>query len=66
MHSKNIDMCVKNPQSARRKPNYHIECGKNCHKILSVQSENKRMIQRTNKWTDEDICIQVNVHETKI
>ena len=36
MHSKNIDKCGKNPQSARRKPNYHTKCGKNCHKILSV------------------------------
>ena len=33
---KNIDKCGKNPQSACRKPNYHTECGKNCHKILSV------------------------------
>ena len=33
---KNIDKCGKNPQSARRKPNYHTTCGKNCHKILSV------------------------------
>ena len=38
-HSKNIDKCGKNPQSARRKPNYHNKCGKNCHKILSVQIE---------------------------
>ena len=36
-HSKNIDKYGKNPQSARRKPNYHTTCGKNCHKILSVQ-----------------------------
>ena len=35
-HSKNIDKCGKNPQSARRKPNYHTKCGKNGHKILSV------------------------------
>ena len=35
-HSKNKDKCGKNPQSARRKPNYHTERGKNCHKILSV------------------------------
>ena len=35
-HSKNIDKCGKNPKSARRKTNYHTECGKNCHKILSV------------------------------
>ena len=35
-HSKNIDKCGKNPQSARRKLNYHTKCGKNCHKILSV------------------------------
>ena len=35
-HSKNLDKCGKNPQSARRKPNYHTKCGKNCHKILSV------------------------------
>ena len=36
MHSKNIDKCGKNPQSARRKPNYHTKCGKNSRKILSV------------------------------
>ena len=35
-HSKNIDECGKNPQSVRRKSNYHTKCGKNCHKILSV------------------------------
>ena len=35
-HSKNIDKCVKNPQSASRKPNYHTKCDKNCHKILSM------------------------------
>ena len=40
-HSKNIDKCGKNPQIARRKPNYHTKCGKNCHKILSVY--HKRM-----------------------
>ena len=33
-HSKNIDKCGKNPQSGRRKSNYHTRCGKNCHKIL--------------------------------
>ena len=33
-HSKNIDKCSK--KSARRKPNYHAKCGKNCHKILCV------------------------------
>ena len=30
------DKCGKNPQSARRKQNYHTSCGKNFHKILSV------------------------------
>ena len=35
-HSQNIEKCGKNPQSARRKPNYHTKYGKNCHKILSV------------------------------
>ena len=35
-HSKNIDKCGKNTQSAHRKSNYHTKCGKNCHKILSV------------------------------
>ena len=30
------DKCGLNSQSARRKPNYHTKCGKNCHKILSV------------------------------
>ena len=35
-HSKNIDKCGENPQSACRKPNYHTKCGKNFHKILSV------------------------------
>ena len=35
-YSEKIDKCGKNPQSARRKPNYHTKCGKNCHKILSV------------------------------
>ena len=24
----NIDKCGKNPQSSRRKPNYHTKCGK--------------------------------------
>ena len=38
MHSKNIDKCGKNPQSACRKPSYHTKCGKNCHKIISVCS----------------------------
>ena len=38
-HSKNIDKCGKNPQSARRKSNYHSKCGKNFHKILSVWNE---------------------------
>ena len=33
---KTYNKCGKNPQSARRKPNYHTRCGKNCHKILSV------------------------------
>ena len=36
-HSKNIDKCGENPQSAHRKTNYHTKCGKNWHKILSVQ-----------------------------
>ena len=27
---------VKNPQRAGKKPNYHTQCGKNPHKILSV------------------------------
>ena len=35
-HGKNIEKCGKNPQSARRKHNYHTRCGKNGHKILSV------------------------------
>ena len=35
-HSKNIDKCGKSPQRARRKPNYHTKCGKNCHEILFV------------------------------
>ena len=34
--SKNIDKCGQNPQSVRRKSNYHTKCGKNGHKILSV------------------------------
>ena len=38
-HNKNIDKCGKNPQSARKKLNYHTKCGKNCHKILSVWFE---------------------------
>ena len=25
-HSKNLDKCGKNPESARRKPNYHTKC----------------------------------------
>ena len=37
-HSKNMDKCGENPQSARRQPNYHTKCGKNCHDILSVWS----------------------------
>ena len=36
INSKMIDKCGKNPQSARRKRNYHTKCGKNCHKILCV------------------------------
>ena len=35
-HIVKTDKCGKNPQSTRRKPNYHTKCGKNCHKILSV------------------------------
>ena len=35
-HSKNIDKCGENPQSACRKPNNHTECAKNCYKILFV------------------------------
>ena len=35
-HSKSIDKCGENPQSARRKPNYHTKCGNNCYKFLSV------------------------------
>ena len=31
-----IENCGKNPQSDRKKPNYHTKWGKNCHKILSV------------------------------
>ena len=38
-HSENIDKCGKNPQSARRKTNYHTKCDKNCHKILSVYKD---------------------------
>ena len=38
MHSKNIDKCGENPQSAHRKTNYHTKCGKKSHKILSVQA----------------------------
>ena len=33
---KHTDKCGENPQSARRKPNYHTKCGKNCYKILPV------------------------------
>ena len=33
---KHRQKCGKNPQSARRKPNYHTKCGTNFHKILSV------------------------------
>ena len=32
------DKCGKNPQSVCRKPIYHTKCGKNCHKILSLQN----------------------------
>ena len=39
MHSKNIDKCGENPQSACRKSDYHTKYGKNCHKILSVKVE---------------------------
>ena len=38
-HSKNIGKYGINPQSARRKLNYHSKRGKNCHKILSVQKK---------------------------
>ena len=41
-----MDKCGKNPQSARRKLNYHTKCDKNCHKILSV-SIPKNSKQRT-------------------
>ena len=47
MHSKLIDKCGKNPQSARIKLNYHTKCSKNCHKFLSVYNsisgQNQRM-----------------------
>ena len=38
MHNNNGEKRGKNPQSVRRKPNYHTKYGKNCHKILSVYS----------------------------
>ena len=43
---KTLDKCGKNPQSARREPNYRTKCGKNCHKILSVYSRIFRMIEK--------------------
>ena len=43
MHSKNIDKFGKNPQSDRRKPNYHTKCGKNYYKILSVQKQGRKV-----------------------
>ena len=53
-HSKNIDKRGENSQSARRKPNYRTKCGKNCHKILSVDARlvviSGRLL-RTNKIT---------------
>ena len=52
MHSKNIDKCRKNPQSARRKPNYNAKCGKNCHKILSVCNE---ALNTQNGWASRTI-----------
>ena len=45
MHSKNIDKCGKNLQSARREPNYHTKCGENRHKILSVGNEIYKKLQ---------------------
>ena len=36
--------CGKNPQSARRKRNYHTKCDKNCHKILSVYKRNTKQL----------------------
>ena len=43
-HSKNIDKRGKNPQSARRKPNYHTKCGKNCY--LNVILSNRYLAER--------------------
>ena len=47
-HSKNIDKCGNNPQSASRKPTYHTKCGKNCHNILSVYKTNQIMRKMDN------------------
>ena len=33
----------KNPQSARKKPNYHTKCGENCHKMLSAWEIGKKI-----------------------
>ena len=42
----NMDRWDINTQSARKKSNYHTKCGKNCHKILSVQSR----LTRVHEW----------------
>ena len=42
MHSKNLEKCGKNYQSARRKPNYYTKCDNNYHKILAVQNQKNR------------------------
>ena len=42
-HSKKIQW-GENPQSAHRKTNYHTKCGKNCHKIFSVQEARSHWI----------------------
>ena len=70
MHSKNIDKCDKNPQSIRRKPNSHTKCGKNCHKILSVQQVRKfyKQKDKSHEFPTEMLIFQtlIDTYEKQI
>ena len=52
-YSKNIDKGVKNLHNARRKPNYHTKCDKNCHKILSMYTGFIIFGMTINEWRHE-------------
>ena len=53
----------KNPQSARRKPNYRTKCGKNCHKILSVYSFTSYMLNSHQIVRYSYNCIIIEYHD---